>query len=205
MKRSNVQQLNCAPGAPDAANSDPGLASVQKGTKKNPTTNGLTDVQGGQKTTGSSRQRGVRHGDRSCLAPPGRSSLSTPEKTYGISGAEKGLVGEQQLKRWCKLLAEHGLQVEWSPGEAGIRKRYRRHDEANRSCGRASRVSRMQLFTVVEQDVPPLLPVGIMRTLQASLDLDDSGDKVIFRQVEGESVAAAYTEKWTHGHPRRPR
>ena len=28
-------------------------------------------------------------------------------------------------------------------------------------------------FTVVEQDVPPLLPVGAMRTLQASLDLDD--------------------------------
>ena len=32
-------------------------------------------------------------------------------------------------------------------------------------------------FTVVEQDVPPLLPVGIMRTLQAALDLTDDGDK----------------------------
>ena len=116
MKRSNVQQLNCAPSAPDAANSDPGLASAQKGTKENATTNGFTDVHGGQKTTqkGSSRWRGIRHGDRSCLAPPGRSSLSTPEKSYGVSGAEKGLVGERQLKRWCKLLAECGLQVEWS-------------------------------------------------------------------------------------------
>ena len=42
-------------------------------------------------------------------------------------------------------------------------------------------------FTVVEQDVPPLLPVGLMRTLQASLDLTDDGDKVIFRQFGGES------------------
>ena len=42
-------------------------------------------------------------------------------------------------------------------------------------------------FTVVEQDVPPLLPVGIMRTLQASLDLTDDGDKVIFRQFGRES------------------
>ena len=36
-------------------------------------------------------------------------------------------------------------------------------------------------FTVVEQYVPPLLPVEIMRTLQASLDLNDDGDKAIFR------------------------
>ena len=32
-----------------------------------------------------------------------------------------------------------------------------------------------------------LLPVVIMRTLQASLDLNDDGDKVIFRQFGGES------------------
>ena len=42
-------------------------------------------------------------------------------------------------------------------------------------------------FTVVEQDVPPTLPVGIMSTLQASLDLTDDGDKVIFRQFGEES------------------
>ena len=42
-------------------------------------------------------------------------------------------------------------------------------------------------FTVVEQDAPPLLPVEIMRTLQASLDLTDGGDKVIFRQFGRES------------------
>ena len=84
----------------------------------------------------------------------------------------------------------------WPPGrvelgETGIHKRHRRHDEANRSCGRAGRVRRMQLFTVVEQDVPPLLPAGIMRTLQESLDLDDSGEKVIFRQCGGESPLRA--------------
>ena len=42
-------------------------------------------------------------------------------------------------------------------------------------------------FTVVEQGVPPLPPVGIMRTLQASLDLNGDGGKVIFRQFGGES------------------
>ena len=42
-------------------------------------------------------------------------------------------------------------------------------------------------FTVLEQDVPPLLPVGIVRTLQAGLDLTDDGDKGIFRQFGGES------------------
>ena len=42
-------------------------------------------------------------------------------------------------------------------------------------------------FTVVEQEVPPLLQVGATRALQASLDLDDNGDKVIVRQFRGES------------------
>ena len=42
-------------------------------------------------------------------------------------------------------------------------------------------------FTVLEQDVPPLLPVVIARTLQAGLDLTDDGDKGIFRQFGGES------------------
>ena len=47
--------------------------------------------------------------------------------------------------------------------------------------------NRIIRFTVVEQDIPPPLPVGILRTLQASLDLTDDGDKVIFRQFGGES------------------
>ena len=43
-------------------------------------------------------------------------------------------------------------------------------------------------FTVVEQDVPPPLPVEIMRKFQAKLDLDDNGGKVIFRQFGGGSL-----------------
>ena len=39
----------------------------------------------------------------------------------------------------------------------------------------------------MEHDVPPLLPVELVRTLQASLDLTDDGDNVIFRQFGGES------------------
>ena len=75
------------------------------------------------------------------------------------------------------------------PGKARIRKWNRRHDENNRCCvpvGLAG-CNGIIRFTVVEQDVPPLLPVVIMKTLQASLDLTDDGDTVIFRQFEGES------------------
>ena len=75
------------------------------------------------------------------------------------------------------------------PGKARIRKWNRRHDETNRCCvpvGLAG-CNGIIRFTVGEQDVPPLLPVGIMRTLQASLDFTDDGDKVIFRQFGGES------------------
>ena len=58
-------------------------------------------------------------------------------------------------------------------------------------------------FTVVEQDVSPPLPVGEMGTLQASLDLDDNGDKVIFRQFGGESSLRTFAKR-THGHSCRP-
>ena len=62
-------------------------------------------------------------------------------------------------------------------GETSTCKRYRRCDAANR----------VVRFTVVEQNVPLLLPVEEMVTLQAGLDLDDNGDKVIFLQFGGES------------------
>ena len=113
-----------------------------------------------------------------------------PGEVLWDTGAQEGLVGKQQLDKWCKLVAEHGLQVEWSQekpesasGIGGTTKPigvvYVPVDLAG--CNGIIR------FTVVEQDVPPLLPVGIMRTLQASLDLTDDGDKVIFRQFGGES------------------
>ena len=89
-----------------------------------------------------------------------------------------------------KLLAEHGLQVEWSQekpesasGIGGVTKPI---GVVYVPVGLAG-CNGLIRFTVVEQDVPPLLPVGIMRTLQASLDLTDDGDKVIFRQFGGES------------------
>ena len=37
-----------------------------------------------------------------------------PGEVLRDTGAQEGLVGKQQLDKWCKLLAEHGLQVEWS-------------------------------------------------------------------------------------------
>ena len=43
-----------------------------------------------------------------------------PGEVLWDTGAQEGLVGKQQLNKWCKLLAEHGLQVEFEPGEARI-------------------------------------------------------------------------------------
>ena len=37
-----------------------------------------------------------------------------PGEVLWDTGAQEGIVGKQQLDKWCKLLAEHGLQVEWS-------------------------------------------------------------------------------------------
>ena len=37
-----------------------------------------------------------------------------PGEVLWDTGAQEGLVGKEQLDKWCKLLAEHGLQVEWS-------------------------------------------------------------------------------------------
>ena len=41
--------------------------------------------------------------------------------------------------------------------------------------------------TSAQQYIPPLMPVGLMRTLRARLDLDNDGDKVVFRRLCGES------------------
>ena len=37
-----------------------------------------------------------------------------PGEVLWDTGSQVGLVGKQQLDKWCKLLAEHSLQVEWS-------------------------------------------------------------------------------------------
>ena len=111
-----------------------------------------------------------------------------PREVLWDTGAQEGLVGKQQLDKWCFLLAEHGLQVEWSQEKP----------ESSRGIGGMTKpigvvyvpvglagCNGIIRSTVVEQDVPPLLPVGIMWTLQAGLDLTDDGDKVIFRQFGG--------------------
>ena len=88
------------------------------------------------------------------------------------------------------MLAEHGRQVEWSREKP---------ESANGIGGMTQPIGVVYVpvglagcngiirFTVVEQDVPPLLLVGIMRKLRARLILSDDGDKVIFRQFQKES------------------
>ena len=89
-----------------------------------------------------------------------------------------------------KVKAEHGLHFEWSkekPEPASV------VGGTTQPAGVAyvpvglAGCNGVFRFTVVEQDVPPLLPVGVTGTLQASLDLDDKGDKVVFRQFGGKS------------------
>ena len=40
-------------------------------------------------------------------------------------------------------------------------------------------------WKVVQEDIPPLLPVGLTRALKMRLDLDDSGDMATFRAFGG--------------------
>ena len=76
------------------------------------------------------------------------------------------------------------------PGEARIRKRHWRRDATNRCCFCASWFGWVQRYHQMHccgAGCPTSTPVVIMRTLQASLDLNDDRDKVIFRQFGGES------------------
>ena len=103
-----------------------------------------------------------------------------PGEVLWDTGAQEGLVGKQQLDKWCKLLPEHGLHVEWSQEKpesaSGIGGVTQPIGVVYVPVGLAG-CNGVIRFTVVEQDVPPQLPVGITRTLQASLDLTDDGDK----------------------------
>ena len=113
-----------------------------------------------------------------------------PGEVLCDTGAQEGLVGKQQIDKWCKLLAEHGLQVEWSQEKpesaSGIGGVTQPIGVENIPVGLAG-CNGIIRTTVVEQDISPLLSVGIMRTVQASLDLTDDGDQGIFRQLAGES------------------
>ena len=80
------------------------------------------------------------------------------------------------MTKWCKLLAENGFQLEWSQEKpesaSGIGDVAKPIGVVYVPVGLAGCNGTIR-FTVVEQDVLPLLAVGIMRTLQASLDLTD--------------------------------
>ena len=113
-----------------------------------------------------------------------------PGEVLWDTNTQEGLVEKQHLDKWCEMLAEYGLQVEWSQ---------KKPESASGIGGVTQPIGIVYVpvglaecngiirFTVVEQDAPPLLPVGIMRTLRASLDLTEGGDKVIFRQFGRES------------------
>ena len=122
-----------------------GLASVPKGIEDNATTKGTIDV----------------HGRTFDALDPGGVLWDT--------GAQEGIVGKQQLNQWCKLLAEYGLQVEWSQEKpefaSGIGGATQPIGVVHVPVGLAG-YNGIIRFTVVEQDVPPLLPVGIMRKLK---------------------------------------
>ena len=137
-------------------------------------------------------RKSPRNEDLSSSVFPGRSSLSTLEKSCGILVPKReGLVGKQQLDKWCEFSRGTRSSSRMEPGES--------QNPQAASGGMTQPIGVVYVpvglagcngiirFTVVEQDVPPLLPLGIMRTLQASLDLTDDRDKVIFRQFGGES------------------
>ena len=63
-------------------------------------------------------------------------ALDPGEVLWG-TGAQEGIVGKQQLDKWCKLLAEHGLESR----ETRIREHWRA-DAANRCCICASWIGR---------------------------------------------------------------
>ena len=128
------------------------------------------------------------------------------DKFYGILVPKRWHDGKQQLKQWCKLLAEYGVQVEWS------------EEKPESACGIGGATQPIGVvhwpvglagcngvirFTVVEQDVPPLLRVECEGHSRPTLDLDDNGDRVIFLQFGGESTLRTW-KKWTHGRSCRP-
>ena len=80
-----------------------------------------------------------------------------PGEILSDSGAQEGLVGKQQLDKWCTLLAEHSLQVEWSQEKpesaSGIGGMTKPIGVVYVPVGLAGCHGVIR-FTVVEQDVP---------------------------------------------------
>ena len=57
-----------------------------------------------------------------------------PGEVLWDTGAQEGLTGKHQLDKWCKLLAKHGLQVEWSQEKPESASGIGRRDATNRCC-----------------------------------------------------------------------
>ena len=114
---------------------------------------------------------------------------SRPWRRPVDAGAQEGLVGKQQLDKWCQLLAEHDLQVEWSQEKP---------DSASGIGGVTQPIfvvyvpvglagCNVSSDSLLWSRMSHLYCRWVMRTLQASLDLNDDGDKVTCRQFGGES------------------
>ena len=93
------------------------------------------------------------------LAPTWTFVALDPGEVLWDTGAQEGLVGQQQLKQKNKLFAEYGLQVEWSlekPEPAsGIGGATQATGVVYVPVGSAG-CNGVIRFTVVEQKVPPL-------------------------------------------------
>ena len=126
-----------------------------------------------------------------------------PGEVLWDTGAQEGLVGKQQFDKWCKLVAEHGLQVEWSQEKP----------ESASGIGGMTQPIRVVYvpvglawchgiitFTVVEQDITSTAG-GDNEDTPSQPGFDD-GDKVIFRQFGKES--SLRTLQSGHGHSCRP-
>ena len=97
----------------DVANLDTGLASVLKEIEDNTTTKGTTVVvRPGENSKGFIIVAKPTERRPFFLGAPWTFVTLDPREVLWDTGAQEGLVGKQQLDKWCKLLAEHGLQVE---------------------------------------------------------------------------------------------
>ena len=193
MKRSGIQQLKLRTRCARCLKLGHSAGECPEGNRgqRNDERYDRRALRPGENSRGS-HQCSKAHGEKtlSFSVHPGHSFLSTPEKSYGILLPKRDSSGNNNLINGVNcsrntVSKSNGARKSQNPQvESEARQ--------NQSCcvcvpvGLAGCNGTIR-FTVVEQDVPPLLPVGIMRTLQAGLDLTDDGDEVIFRQFGGES------------------
>ena len=113
-----------------------------------------------------------------------------PVGYWRSKGTRRGTPTERVVQVACGMRSTGRME----PGATRIRKRYRRRDEAIRSCICASRISRVQRCH-------PLHCCGARCSTTTARIWMTTARKVIFRQCGGESVLIARIEKWAHGRP----